>query len=99
MIMIASYLDDGDCIVHKCVTIYDACKKWGQTDGQTESLILQSGRCSPAKHGDAYFSAVCVREQILVNKSDKSDHPHQQEPWCFVEVVNKVGVEAMPTNF
>ena len=57
--MIASYLDDGDCIVHKCVTIYDACKKWGQTDGQTESLILQSGRCSPAKHGDAYFSAVC----------------------------------------
>ena len=42
---------------------------------------------------------ICVREQILVNKSDKSDHPHQQEPWCFVEVVNKVGVEAMPTNF
>ena len=20
------------------------------------------------------------------NKSDKSDHPHQREPWCFVEV-------------
>ena len=37
--------------------------------------------------------------QILVNKSDKSDHPHQREPWCFVEVVNKVGAEAMPTNF
>ena len=36
-----------------------------------------------------------VREQILVNKSDKSDHPHQREPWCFVEVVNKVGAEAM----
>ena len=32
---------------------------------------------------------VFVREQILVNKSDKSDHPHQWEPWCFVEVVNK----------
>ena len=32
--------------------------------------------------------------QILVNKSDKSDHPHQREPWCFVEVVNKVGAEA-----
>ena len=31
-------------------------------------------------------------EQILVNKSDKSDHPNQQEPWCFVEVVNKVSV-------
>ena len=30
-----------------------------------------------------------IREQILVNKSDKSDHPHQREPWCFVEVVNK----------
>ena len=30
-----------------------------------------------------------IREQILVNKSDKSDHPHQWEPWCFVEVVNK----------
>ena len=39
-----------------------------------------------------------VREQILVNKSDKSDHPHQREPWCFVEVVNKVGAEAMPTK-
>ena len=26
--------------------------------------------------------------QILVNKSDKSDHPHQREPWCFVGVVN-----------
>ena len=37
-----------------------------------------------------------VREQILVNKSDKSDHPHQREPWCFVKVVNKVGAEAMP---
>ena len=24
-----------------------------------------------------------------MNKSDKSDHPHQWEPWCFVEVVNK----------
>ena len=34
---------------------------------------------------------------ILVNKSDKSDHPHQREPWCFVEVVNKVGAGAMPT--
>ena len=42
---------------------------------------------------------VFVREQILVTKSDKSDHPHQREPWCFVEVVNKVGAEAMPTNF
>ena len=31
-----------------------------------------------------------------MNKSDKSDHPHQREPWCFVEVVNKVGSEAMP---
>ena len=30
-----------------------------------------------------------IREQILVNKSEKSDHPHQREPWCFVEVVNK----------
>ena len=40
-----------------------------------------------------------LTEQILVNKSDKSDHPHQREPWCFVEVVNKVGAEAMPTNF
>ena len=38
---------------------------------------------------------VFVREQILVNKSDKSDHPHQREPWCFAEVVNKVGAEAM----
>ena len=38
-------------------------------------------------------------EQILVNKSDKSDHPNQQEPWCFVEVVNRVGSKAMPTNF
>ena len=33
-----------------------------------------------------------IREQILVNKSEKSDHPPQQEPWCFVEVVNKVSV-------
>ena len=40
-----------------------------------------------------------IREQILVNKSDKSDHPHQWEPWCFVEVVNKVGAETMPTHF
>ena len=31
-------------------------------------------------------------KQILVNKSEKSDHPPQQEPWCFVEVVNKVSV-------
>ena len=31
-----------------------------------------------------------IREQILVNKSDKSDHPHQRETWCLVEVVNKV---------
>ena len=45
------------------------------------------------------FTRICDTEQILVNKSDKSDHPHQREPWCFVEVVNKVGVEAMPTNF
>ena len=30
--------------------------------------------------------------QILVNKSEKSDHPQQREPWCFVEVVNKVSV-------
>ena len=36
------------------------------------------------------------KEQILVNKSDKYDHPHQREPWCFVEVVNKVGAEVMP---
>ena len=43
-----------------------------------------------------FCSQVFVREQILVNKSDKSDHPHQREPWCFVEVVNKVGAEAMP---
>ena len=28
-------LDDGDCIVHKCVSIYDACKKWGQTNERT----------------------------------------------------------------
>ena len=35
----------------------------------------------------------------LVNKSDKSEHPHQQERWCFVEVVNKVGAEPIPTNF
>ena len=27
-----------------------------------------------------------------MNKSEKSDHPHQREPWCFVEVVNKVSV-------
>ena len=27
-----------------------------------------------------------------MNKSEKSDHPPQQEPWCFVEVVNKVSV-------
>ena len=33
-----------------------------------------------------------IREEILVNKSEKSDHPPQQEPWCFVEVVNKVSV-------
>ena len=38
------------------------------------------------------------REQILVNKSDKSDHPHKQEPCYFVGVVNKVGIEAMPTK-
>ena len=25
-----------------------------------------------------------------MTKSDKSDHPHQWKPWCFVEVVNKV---------
>ena len=43
-----------------------------------------------------FCSQVFVREQILVNKSDKSDHPHQREPWCFVEVVNKVGAEVMP---
>ena len=45
------------------------------------------------------FQIVCDTEQILVNKSDKSDHPHQRiqrEPWCFVEVVNKVGAGAMP---
>ena len=36
---------------------------------------------------------------ILVNKSDTSDHSHQWELWCFVEVVNKIGVEAMATNF
>ena len=76
---------------------------------------LQSGASSLAKHGGAYFSAVCgsVQDpiaapglyenqecsltQILVNKSDKSDHPHQREPWCFAEVVNKVGAAAMPT--
>ena len=23
------------------------------------SAEVQSGRCSPAKHGDAYFSAIC----------------------------------------
>ena len=42
------------------------------------------------------FTSICDTEQILVNKSDKSDHPHQREPWCFAEVVNKVGAEAMP---
>ena len=46
-----------------------------------------------------YFACVVhtvvhITEQILVNKSD---HPHQREPWCFVEVVNKVGAGAMPT--
>ena len=41
----------------------------------------------------------CSLTQILVNKSDKYDHPHQWEPWHIVEVVNKVGAEAMPTNF
>ena len=54
---------------------------------------VQLGSSSRAKHGGAYFSDT---EQILVNKSDKSDHPHQREPWRFVEVVNKVGAEAMP---
>ena len=39
----------------------------------------------------------CSVSQILVNKSDKSDHPHQREPWCFAEVVNTVGAAAMPT--
>ena len=42
-------------------------------------------------------SSICSVSQILVNKSDKSDHPHQREPWCFAEVVNKVGAAAMPT--
>ena len=37
-------------------------------------------------------SSGVIREQILVNKSAKSEHPHQREPWCFVEVVNKVSV-------
>ena len=45
-----------------------------------------------------FCSQVFVREQILVNKSDKSDHLYQREPWCFVEVVNKVGAEVMPTK-
>ena len=66
---------------------------------------LQLGSSSRAKHGGAYFSAVfgllftsiCDTEQILVNKSDKSDHTHQREAWCFVEVVNEVGAGAMPT--
>ena len=44
------------------------------------------------------YCSVFVPWQILVNKSDKSDHPHQREPWCFVEVVNKVGAEAIPTK-
>ena len=34
---------------------------------------------------------VFVKEQILVNKNDKSDHPHQWEPMHFAEVINKVG--------
>ena len=33
---------------------------------------------------------VFVKEQILVNKSDKSHHPHQWKPWCFAEIVNEV---------
>ena len=42
--MIASYLDDGDCIVHKCVTIYDACKKWGQTNERTDGKLNSRSR-------------------------------------------------------
>ena len=45
-----------------------------------------------------FCSQVFVTEQILVNKSDQSDHPHQRELWCFVEVLNKVEAEAMPTK-
>ena len=43
-------------------------------------------------------SYIHIPWQILVNKSNKSDHPHQREPWCFVEVVNKVEAEAMPNK-
>ena len=32
IMMIASYTNDDDRIV--CVTIYDACQKWGQTNGR-----------------------------------------------------------------
>ena len=35
VMMIASYTNDDDRIV--CVTIYDACKKWGQTNGKLNS--------------------------------------------------------------
>ena len=40
-----------------------------------------------------FCSQVFVTEQILGNKSDKSDGKHG----VFVEVVNKVGAGAMPT--
>ena len=43
-------------------------------------------------------TSIC-REKILVNKSDKSDHPHQWEPWCLVEVVNKIGAGAMAISW
>ena len=42
---------------------------------------------------------VFVKEQILVNKSDKSDHPHQWKPWCLAEVVNEVKAGTTPNFF
>ena len=53
-----------------------------------EILIIITYRC-PSLVVPYSEELIC---QILVNKSEKSDHPPQQEPWCFVEVVNKVSV-------
>ena len=71
---------------------------------QSQKKISRFSKCSLSKHGGAYFSAVFV----CCSVTNPCEQKWQIWPStstgtmvfcrCFVEVVNKVGAEAMPTK-
>ena len=54
-------------------------------------------RFVPLFHMDLFPNKYCWSSKGEIHL--KNMNPHQWIPWCFAEVVNKVGAVAMPTNF